>query len=313
MIQDLRQHELPFDIAPFHAERRPLARLSNDEISALVEQVRAFPGKRGLYSDCVRRVLDLPPFRADRFVRFEAHLNLDDCSHELENRLIALGFEPDDFLELNPIMYTRNFTFAFDIKLGSDTAASRELFRQRLREAETLVECSSHFGFLEAEIFPSQCIMEFDQATVPAAEFLFPFKSGDFEACPIPDTIDGSPSDMSPFTRKNIDLHVKIKGRVPETPPAKEGYVAQASELAYMLASLGFYRIVSISGNTIYTAQFLDGRLGRELFEGVCQFVSLSKLAKSVILEPCIHVWRKSRYERGAEVFAPVSPIIRRK
>lgn len=313
MIQDLKRHELPADIAPFIADRRPLSRLSNGELAGLVEQVRAFPGKRGLYSDCVRRVLNLPSFRANRFVRFEAHLNLDDCSQECENRLIALGFEPDDFIELNPAIYTRNFTFAFDIELGSDTAASRELFGQRIRNAETLVECSSHFGFLEAEIFPSRCILEFDQSAATGGEFAFPFKPGDFEACEIPDTIDDSPADMSPFTRKNVDLHVKIKGRVHETPPAKEGFVGSAPELACMLASLGFYRIVSTSSNTIYTAQFLDGHLGRELFEGICKFASLSKLARSVILEPCIHVWRKSRYERGIEVFAPVSPIIRRR
>jgi hypothetical protein len=55
----------------------------------------------------------------------------------------------------------------------------------------------------------------------------------------------------------------------------------------------------------------LDGRLGRELFDGICAFVAVSKLARSVILEPCIHVWRKSRFVGGDEVFAPVSPIIR--
>jgi hypothetical protein len=279
MIQDLKSYELPQNVAPFLVERRPMHDFSNGAIAGLVEQVKMFPGKRGLYSDCVRRVLKLPDFRSERFIRFEAHLNLDKCSRNFEGRLAAIGFEPDDFLELNPKEYTRNFTFAFDVSVGSDTSACREAFWQRIRSVETLVECSSHFGFLEAEIFPSRCIVEFEPAAVSGVSYPFPFKSGDFEVCAIPNSIDDSPADMSPFTRKNIDLHVKIKGKVQEVASAKDGFVSTQSELAHALASLGFYRIVSVSGNTIYTGQFLDGRLGRELFDGICEFVAVSKLA----------------------------------
>jgi hypothetical protein len=70
----------------------------------------------------------------------------------------------------------------------------------------------------------------------------FPFKSADFEVCAIPDTIDNSPAEMSPFTRKNIDLHVMIKGQIQEVASSKDGFASTQSEVAHALEALGFYR-----------------------------------------------------------------------
>src|SRR5262249_17176807 len=150
---------------------------------------------------------------------------LDDCSPDCESQLVASGFEPDDFLELNPAIYRRNFTFAFDTLVGSDTSVFRRQFRERIHTVEALIERTEHFGFLEAEIFPSRCIMQFDQRDASGVSYRFPFEATDFEVCEIPDRVTNAPTDMSPFTRKNIDLHVKIKGRIKEETPRERGYI----------------------------------------------------------------------------------------
>lgn len=260
--------------------------------SAMLNNLNMFSHKRGNLSRIVRDAYNIKVERLVRFIRFEAHLNIDHTNTNIDNQLISIGFEPDDFIELNPKCYNYNFTFAFDVAAGERMFDFRDIFKQRINNAEKIIQNSDAIGFIEAEIFPDLCIRLFDSFENNRAA-PFPLQSNELVSIDIPDQLYSTPTAWTPFTRKNCDIHVKIIGHVDEVKPNKVGLCSSSSEFAWMMAQIGFYRIRSNSGNTIYTGQFIDGELARNIFDRLCTYNEMTRFASSIIIEPCIYMWRK--------------------
>ena len=310
LVDRLKAYTLPPTVSVLLRDRRPFARLPDAVVAEVAAHFFSTPLKRGLLSDSIRDMLGQPAPVLKSFVRYEAHLNLTECSPELEYTLLALGFEPDDFYELMPTEYTRNFTYAFDQNPDQVSTTVRRNFEIQCRKACEAVQVSRHDGFLEAEQFASTNIRTFptpiDRVEDPTTMVNFPFAAGRFRLEPVEQFTKSL--DALPAT-KRVDIHVKMAGAV---TPCKVGgqTAATRAELAGLLENICFYRIVSISGNTIYTGQYLDGALGRLVFDGLDNYLATARLASSIILEPCILFWRKHQPVAGGFALSPVSSII---
>jgi hypothetical protein len=271
-----------------------------------------FPNRRGVLSEYYREIFASRSRCDSQFVRFEAHLNLTNSPSNLSNALLRLGFEPDDFEELYPEVYVRNFTFAFDVPLDSpDRANLRRSFLLICDQAcKTLDDVHDVSGFLEAEVIPSTNFyvlpkgfeQQVQTETDPfLASSLVRSYFSEFEGDP-----NGEPIGVS----KKSDIHVKFVGRL-SSSDREEGKISKRSQFARFLEEAGFYRIVSVSGNTIYTAQFIEGKIGEEIYLKLREFIFRSGLADTIVIEPCAFFWRKSIVSEGIRYYSKVSPIVK--
>lgn len=273
-----------------------------------------YPNRRGILADYYRDIFELTNVAATKFVRFEAHLNITHSTQTLSNHLLELGFEPDDFEELYPELYTRNFTFAFDVPRESDNRSElKKKFIQCCKAAcNYLEEEDGMTGFLEAEIIPSSNFYRFPlegERCITALPEPFP-----------PDTLirsyfaetDGDAQGEPIGTAKKSDIHVKFLGRTKSTDRV-QGRISTREQFVSFLEEAGFYRIVSVSGNTIYTAQFIEGGVGEDIYKRLRAFILKTGFADSIVIEPCAYFWRKSLAVNGQRRFARVSPIVKRR
>jgi hypothetical protein len=108
-------------------------------------------------------------------------------------------------------------------------------------------------------------------------------------------------------THKVIDLHIKIDGLVEPTRmiSADQAFTSR-EDLAGALEYLGLYRIFSVSGNTIYTAQFRNGAKGNNFVQKIDGLLRRCTYAKSMIVEPCFLFLRN----KNGETYAPICPLL---
>lgn len=311
-VELLRSYAAPVHLQKPHLGQYPFASYEDETLESYDRSFLELPNRRGILADYYRTIFGSDVESMSAFVRFESHLNLTSAPKRFAETILLSGFEPDDFEELYPEVYSRNYTFAFDVSVGSAARNKlRRLFMERCHAVcEELNKCDGVTGFLEAEIIPSSNFYVPQKRTMQLAHVEGePFSVDTLERSYFAE-FEGDPSGEPIGVSKKSDIHVKFLGRLNSTDRAGR-LIADRAQFMRFLEEAGFYRIVSVSGNAIYTAQFIDGVVGDEIYSKLRQFVERTGLADSIVIEPCAYFWRKSMVVEGIRYHAKVSPIVK--
>jgi len=313
LLASLRSYRLSDLEVPLMGDRTPFRHLSDAALYSAVQLATSIGRKRGILSNSIYRTVKKYPAISGEFVRFEAHVNVTVASVDVINRLVELGFEEDDFVVLEPSCYSKNFTLSFDVDRHrrEQLKMSREtLLLSCGRAADILKNNEQVDGFIEAEVISSKFMRRFDVSKNGTSVGM------DYSMLPEMKTVcmprndeEAEAAGIDIFAFKKADIHIKIpfsEFSSDIVPNATEAL----SELTVKLVGAGFYRIVSCSSNTIFTAQFIDSSTSRKLFDIICRASVGSNIVESVIMEPCIWFWRKESVVNGRRVLAEISPVL---
>lgn len=305
LITKLREYQFPQNIKPHALARQPFANWTDDTIRSALKAFDSIPGKRGAFSDAVRHIRQsAKPDIGENFIRYEAHFNIDAASVETENTIASLGFEPDDFVELHPSCYSRNYTLSYDIPANQRDHVGREGIRASCLNLMAALKNHPGFCFVEAERFPSANIRNYNRESIQATPL--PVQRYRVEEIPR-NNGEVSQAGYTAASKKIIDIHIKLAGIVsPVSAFDRTKPISNSGELAAALAYVGMYRITSVSGNTIYTAQFADGKKAQEFIDKMDKFLATLSIADSMIYEPCFLLERN--FYNGQ--YAPLCPLL---
>lgn len=302
---------------PLRTSRYPFEGCSRETVERIVVGALTFPEKEGDLSALALESLGLKREKPEEYFLVEAHFNITELDSDLFNKLVSLGFEPDNFFKLQPKCYKHNLTLAFSVsqKQRGRFDYLRGIVAARSQSAAELVQNASGIsGFFESEVYPSSWIKKYQFR--PPADYLlaaFPFSAGSFKVMNVPRRAEEvSAGGLQLESRKLADVHVKIptEVRVEDYPEAAHRSVIRLRE---RLLEIGFYEIISESGNAIYTGQFIDSKEATEVFRSLDAYATSCGGFLDLVCEPCTAFWRKQEEEQGTgstRVLAEVSPIL---
>lgn len=313
---ELLASRLPDSRLPLRVSRYPFEGCSRETVERIVVGALTFPEKEGDLSALVLESLGLERKKPKEYFLVEAHFNITDLDSDLFNRLVSLGFEPDNFFKLQPKCYKHNLTLAFSVsrKQRGRFDYLRGIVAARSQSAAELVQNASGVsGFFESEVYPSSWIKKYQFK--PSADHLlaaFPFSAGSFKVMDVPRTAEEvHAGGLQLESRKLADVHVKIptEVRIEDYPEATH---ASVISLRKRLLDIGFYEIVSESGNAIYTGQFMDSKEAIEVFRSLDAYATTYGGFLDLVCEPCTAFWRKQEESSmgSARILAEVSPIL---
>ncbi|MEP7366852.1 MAG: hypothetical protein ABI972_26645 [Acidobacteriota bacterium] len=295
----LRHYELPPALLPFARNRQPFADLNDAAIECALRNTVALDHKVGRLSDAIRIILGLPSIvDSTTIATVEAHVDVTAAPLEIAHALVALGFEPDDFVKLEPECYKRHFTLKLHVS-SVDGPVLRRLIsavhRASGEAASILQKDATVDAFIEEEVYTPKYKRSYGPRPFDVAhEAQFPGNLRGFRVQLVPRSHGESDALGMPLTmRKAADIHVKLFG--------------EAAPLARQLQEAGFYEIVSEAGNRIYTGQYMTVREARRVYDTLDAFLRNSGGATSLILEVCTAFWRRLSADG---VLAPVSPVL---
>jgi hypothetical protein len=310
-VNKLLDFEVAEGLAKPYLGRRPFKSFQPATLDRFCTNFFDHPNRRGVLSEYYRQILQISPLPLTSFVRYEAHLNLTATKPSDEDILLDYGFEPDDFEELYPDVYLRNFTFSFDLR-QSEYQRHRGVteFSARCKDAQRYIQSRDTIdGFLEAEVIPSVNFFSppISGQTLTKA-ISAPFPPENYKTMHLAEVAD-EPLRLPLGTRKKSDIHIKFLGKLSASPNSSE-WISNRNDFARFLEDSAFYRITSVSGNTIYTAQFVQGEVAQKMFGLLRQFIEDTGLADAIVIEPCISFWRKTTLIGNTLRYAKVSPIV---
>lgn len=314
VVSRLRSVELAHGESVLASKRKPFEEMADEAIISAFFGCLAQPHKRGGLSKLIRREFKLPADNTDNFTIVEAHLNVTAVDLTLHNALVILGFEPDDFHQLSPIEYSRNFSLEYRIP-GSSELNHHDFLPHVTDTARAglglVQENESLEAFVEVEHYGSSYVTKFEVPEPrPGIVEGFPLAPGLLKAVTVPCTVREAASSGVAFDVEKIaDVHVKMgtESRAKELP-----YVTAPDYLLVrkMLVAAGFYEIISESGNAIYTAQLTDGNLAMSLYRKLRSFGERFGGFLDICTESCTGMWRTERIKNGELTRAAVSPVL---
>jgi hypothetical protein len=297
-----RSWRWPDDVLPLSQERFPFLHYSDQAIQAYLAFLAEFPEAYGRLGRFVRTRLNIATDCPAEYVFREAHIDVSDADQELANALLALGFEADHFLSLNPPEYTKCFTARFEVPAQSTgrSRAAGDYLRKAIRDAEWCVsQRDGHFAYSEVECYTHRNKRAFPFRP-PSEDGLaaFPFGPEEFQA-------------TAEYPKK-WDVHVKIPtgGR---GEAFKIGDGSEMLRLRQLFMLSGFYEIRSLSGNAIYTVQLVDGREAKATFNQLAAWAGTFGGVTSIEMEACTRFWRTQLNWRGRTFDAPIPKVVRRR
>ncbi|MEO1420405.1 MAG: hypothetical protein AAFU66_05585 [Pseudomonadota bacterium] len=288
-------------------ERRLFETLDRTALRTASELAVSYPEKRGVLSHSTRALLGLKPMTYDgQTVTIEAHFDSVALEPDMLDFLARLGFETDGFHAFVPEHFSEHHTLKFKVDARAKSRVGH-LHRFVMNacgrlwervESDELLE-----AYLEVEQYGSANRRHWlDTALDADWTTSFPFSSDQFDWCVPPVTaleaeIDGVDLDVV----KRADIHAKL---APSSPvEAREALVA-------MLEPLGFYRVVTLSGNHVCTGQFKSGRDAQAVFDDLCTFFDDASGCTEITLEPA-RMLRRSVFRRDGETrHAALPPLI---
>jgi hypothetical protein len=289
----------PPEILPHSSDRHPFANYSDSAIGEYFRFLDCFPEAYGRLGRFVRMQLGVAQPCPVEYVFREAHIDISDADQQLANSMLAIGFEPDHFLSLNPPEYTKCFTARFELPRGrqSRSRAVANYLRKAIDKAERMVaERPGLFAYSEIECYTHKNKRSYGFLPVEDAGLeAFPFRANEFRA------VDDYP--------KKWDVHVKV-------PTAAKGADFGRAESPAMLKlrqlflQAGFYEISSLSGNLIYTVQMVDGRQAKRTFQLLAAWSKNFGGVTAIELEACTRFWRTEANLPGQRFMAPIPKVV---
>lgn len=310
VLRELRSYVLASNKLPLSPHRQPFAEVSDENIQRSIERALVQPTRRGRLTNAVRDHLSIDSDTpAEPYSVLEAHIDLTTASLELRNELIKVGFEPDNFAEIQPIQYQVHFTIQHIVpKSSSQKTQLFDEIRESAHNAANLIDQTADVdGYVEVECYTSSRIFRYADSS--SAEELdvtsFPFTPSTFVRSLVPRQREeyGAPG-FDSKEKRAADIHVKL------FPHAT--YAGGYSDLEDLFQGAGFYRIRSDAGNYMYSAHFSELDDSNRAYDEIVKFSQECRGIASVMREICTSIWRKRRLlANGSIVSAEVPPHLR--
>lgn len=210
----------------------------------------------------------------------ESHVNCSELSVSDEALLVASGFVPDDFREPNPPELRRHFTLTIDVlgedrKRGDVRVALQRVRKAALAAGDLLVGRLHVMGYIELELsrkvdntqFPPSPALPCHTLMLSEAErrLSLPASSG----------------------ARRADVHVKM------------GTSLTARAVEKLFLHLGLYRVVSGSGNVLWTCHFVNRSEARSFATWCSNIAAATGAIKQVTLESCVALYPLSESSQG--------------
>ena len=299
---DMRSYQLPAGILPY-APRIPLALFSGDALESAASLSSNYTEKRGMITHAFRSLQgqrDLPVPHS--VITIESHLDATKIPSDLADKFVALGFEPDGFVQFNPPHYTDHFTLKF--RVDAEDHGRREELRHevenRSRSAFDLQNGDDRVGegYIELEIYPATSRRSWDGFLHSGWLDAFPLSENALQNVETPCVQkEAIAAGLDLMSRKHADIHIKIARHNSETDRQK---------LIQKLSNAGFYPVFTWAGNDICTAQFLKAGDAERVRTVLEDYFDAFGGCSEMTTEPVAGMWRTERKGR----LATVPPLI---
>lgn len=307
LINEVREYRLPAIILPLAKDRTPFSDLSDSTIATLIARTLTCATRQGRFSDSIRRILNVKIPSLEDYTVIEAHIDLTGVTESLRTRLISLGFEPDNFAEIQPPQYIRHFTIQH--RVGRESPQKSQLFAEVAQAAtmaaDVIDSCPSVSGYVETECYTTARILKLPPLGLNDLYLQeFPFDSSTFIHLKVArsDGELGTPG-YDTLEKRAADIHVKL------APIATEEF--GEPRLEWLLRDSGFYRIRSDAGNYMYSAHFSTLSDANMAYDYVASFARIAGGITGIMREVCTSLWRKTDLEAGVPRRAEVPPHLR--
>jgi hypothetical protein len=319
IAESLASYQLEPDMVPLSEQRLPFARLPVASRERITRRALDVQEARGRLTNAVRQAAGYPLPPRTSHVTIESHIDLTSLDEQLENTLINLCFEPDNFAKMQPSQYRYHFTLEYACaEDGYRARRLNESVLQAAAEAAGFIQRHGRvYGYVETEIYRSQ--YSFRQ---PYAEFdprglgRFPFDKDTFRHEPVPQTsAEVKVGGLTLDSRRAADIHVKIPGlnpagRHPTAGDSLRSIGVAAPELRDQLQRAGFYEIVSQAGNFIYSAHFISLDESNQSYWRLVEFARAYGGITGIAREICTGIWRTAYDDNGVTKLAQVPPLL---
>lgn len=214
----------------------------------------------------------------------ESHVNCSEIRASDEAFLLASGFVPDDFQEPNPPELRRHFTLTIDVleedRERSDLRAALQKVRKAALAAGDLLVGRLHVvGYIELELSRKVDNKRFPPSSaLPSYTLML---SGAERTLSLP-TSSGA---------RRADVHVKLRTAL----------TARAVEKLFL--HLGLYRVVSGSGNVLWTCHFVNRSEARSFANWCSTIAAATGAIKQVTLESCVALYPLSESSQDLIVY----------
>lgn len=307
LIDTMHAYVLPPNILPLARDRQPFAGLPRQLIGAIIREAISSTTRKGRLTDAVKAVLGLPPVTVSDYAVIEAHIDLTQAPESLKYRLLRLGFEPDNFAEIQPPQYQYHFSIQhlLDKKISNKTAVFGQVQRAATAAARAIDATDGVMGYVETECYTSQRILKL-LAKELNSDILtcFPFRPDTFIRLKVAGNNDeaGKPG-FDSIEKRAADIHVKLS----RTATTEFG----EPRLEALLSDSGFYRIKSDAGNCMYSAHFSILQDSNQAYDELASFALESGGIVGMMREVCTSIWRKTDHTRSLPCKAEVPPHLR--
>jgi hypothetical protein len=296
LLDRLARAVLPAHVVPLGLERQPFAALPRDAVAAVAARALLEPERKGRLTDAVRRAAGFERRPPRDFVVVEAHIDATAVDAPLVSRLLALGFETDNFFRIQPPQYKHHFTsqLVLDRARRQGSRRHREILRDSDRASALLDAFDGGYGYVETEWYKGDTARGYDyRALSPEEAAAFPFDASTFRSAAVPTTEDEARrAGVALGQKRAADIHVKVPGHL-----ARPGYgdadAESARALQRCLLGCGFYEIISEGGNILYSAHFGSMREARWAFARLDGFARRHGGIAGLYCEACTRLWRK--------------------
>lgn len=299
-LDALSRYRLPDGVARLAPNRYPFSGYPPHVLARAAEDVLRSPERRGIFPRAVRGVFgvdeDVP---RGRWTILEAHLNAEKIEDRSRDFLLELGFEDDGLFVSMPEHFSGHFTVKYKIGSG-DSTRKRECYYLLMRSCNRL---TGYLGTiaptleynLEAEAYNSYHRREWcDISAIPwPSDLLYSRVTRDIGCI----TILASDSVLT----KRADIHAKLA-----CDP--DGDVAVSITTA--LENVGFYTVVTRSGNTVLTGQFVSVVTAKKVFVMIADAVERYRGVVELTLEPTPYFFRSTIFVDGKVGLAAIPPLI---
>ena len=308
LISVMRKYRLPSDVLPLAQERHPFRDLPDELIAGAINRATSSATRKGRFTDAVRATLGISqPKATASYTVIEAHIDLTAAPAHLRQKLISLGFEPDNFAEIQPPQYIHHFTIQHIIdRQLSNKAQLYEGVRHAATAAAEAIDCvSGIMGYVETECYTSRRILKFPPTKLQVNVLhTFPFQPDTFTFLRVAnnDSELGSPG-YDTTEKRAADIHVKL------SPNATRE--SGEPRLESLLHGAGFYRIKSDAGNCMYSAHFSELSDSNRAYDELVSFANAAGGITSLMREVCTSLWRKVDFRAQPPYKAEVPPHLR--
>lgn len=299
-LDALARYRLPEGVSELAPNRHPFSGYSARALAKAAADVLRMPERRGNFPRAVRSVfgIDDNVYRG-RWTILEAHLNAVKIKDRDREFLLELGFEEDGLHVAMPTHFSGHFTLKY--KFGyQDSVRKRQCYHLLIAACDRLTkylgkEAPTLEYNLEVEVYNSRHRCSWlNQNARP-----WPNDLVTSEVIRDLGRITVLPQDSA--RTKRADIHAKLARDLDENV---------AVSIASALGSVGFYPVVTWSGNTVMTGQFMSVVAARRIFLMIASVIDKYCGIVELTLEPTPYFFRSTIVLDGKPRLAAIPPLI---